>query len=84
MKKTFSQLQKEARTAPKYILKMDGLDLYVHKKQGLTGCNITEDKKKALAFSVGFDNEEMKSGMWTAIAQRMTNNKEVIFKPFYL
>jgi len=84
MTKTISQLRKEAKLAPKYVLKMDGLDLFVAEKQGLTGCNITEDVNKAIKYSVGFDNEEMKAGIWTAVAQRMTNNKDVKFEVMYL
>lgn len=84
MTKTISQLRKEANKAPKYVLKMDGLDLFVADKQALTGCNITEDVKKAKMFSVGFDNEEMKAGVWTAVAQLMTNNKDVKFEVMYL
>jgi len=84
MKKTISKLQKEATQAPKYVLKMDGLDLYISNKQPLIGCDITEDINKAMQFSVGFDNEDTKSGIYTAIAQRMTNNKDVKFEVVYL
>lgn len=81
---TIKQLQKEAKAAPKYILKMDGLDLYISNKQPLIGCDITPDIKKAMKFSVGLDNEEIKTGYYTAIAQRMTNNKDVRFEVKYL
>lgn len=78
------QLQKEANAAPKYVLKMEGLDLYISNRQPLIGCDITPDIKKAMKFSVGFDNEEIKTGCYTAIAQRMTNNKDVRFEAKYL
>lgn len=81
---TIKQLQKQANLAPKYVLKMNGLDLYISKKQPLIGCDITPDINKAMMFSVGFDNEEIKSGVYTAIAQRMTNNTDVSFKVVYL
>lgn len=84
MTKTIQQLRKEAKLAPKYVLKMDGLDLFVAEKQGLTGCNITEDVNKAMMYSVGFDNEEMKTGIWTAAAQRQSNNKDIKFEVVYL
>lgn len=82
--KTIQQLHKEASKAHKYVLKMDGLDLYISNKQPLVGYDITDNIKKAMEFSVGFDNEEIKSGVYTAIAQRMTNNKDVSFKVMYL
>lgn len=81
---TIEKLQKQASKAPKYVLKMDGLDLYISSTQPLIGCYITDDVNKAMQFSVGFDNEEMKTGIYTSIAQRMTNNKDVCFKVKYL
>lgn len=84
MKKTIAQLQKEANKAPKYVLKMDGIDLYISDRQPLVGCDITDNIKKAMKFSVGFDNEEIKTGIYTAIAQRMTNNSDVKFQVLYL
>lgn len=84
MTKTISQLRKEVKLAPKYVLKMDGLDLFVAEKQGLTGCNITDDLNKAMKYSIGFDNEEMKAGIWTAAVQRQCNNKDMKFEVVYL
>jgi hypothetical protein len=73
-----------AKTAPKYILKIDGLNLFLADKQGLTGCNITNDTNEAMKFSKGFDNEEMKIEIWTLTAQRQMNNKNVKFEVIYL
>jgi hypothetical protein len=66
-------LRKQAQLAPKYVLQMDGLNLFVAEKQGLTGCNLTENINEAMQYSLGFDNEEMKLGIWTATAKRMMN-----------
>ncbi|GGD78989.1 hypothetical protein GCM10011514_48780 [Emticicia aquatilis] len=84
MTRTISQLRKEANKAPKYVLKMDGLDLFIAEEQALTGCNITEDINKAIKYSVGFDNEEFKTKIWTATAQRQLNNKNIKFEVVYL
>lgn len=59
MKKTLSQLRKEAQQAPKYVLQVaDGF--YVNEK----GNNVTQDAGKALQYSVGYDNENMKLSYW--------------------
>lgn len=84
MAKKISQLRKDADKAPKYILKMNGLDQFVAEEQELTGCNITDDINKAIKYSVGFDNEEFKTKIWTSLAQRQSNNKEIKFEVVYL
>jgi hypothetical protein len=66
-------LRKKAQLAPKYVLQMEELNLFVAEKQGLTGCNLTENISEAMQYSVGFDNAEMKLGIWTATAKRMMN-----------
>lgn len=76
-------LQKQAQLAPKYVLQMDGLKLFVAEKQDLTGCNLTNNVNEAMKYSVGFDNEEMKAGIWAATAKRMMNT-DVKFKVVYL
>jgi hypothetical protein len=84
MTKTISQLRKEAKLAPKYVLKMEGLDLYYSDRQPLSGFDVTENIEKAMMFSVGFDNEEIKVGAISAVAQFHTNNKNVKFEVVYL
>lgn len=76
-------LRKQAQLAPKYVLQIDGLKLFVAEKQGLTGCNLTDNINEAMKYSVGFDNEETKAGIWTAAAKRMMNT-DVKFNVVYL
>ncbi len=77
---TVTQLQKQANQAEKYVLQLDGLNLFVSDKQGLTGCNLTENVKQARKFSIGFDNMDMKVKAWTAAIQLQCNNKDMEFK----
>lgn len=77
---TIKQLQTKANSGPQYVLKMDGLDLYVSNRQPLTGINITDDIKKAMKFSVDFDNKETKQSIYTTIGQTVANNKSVKFE----
>ena len=77
---TITQLQKQANDAAKFVLQLDGLDLFVSDKQGLTGCNLTENVKQARKFSIGFDNVEIKVKAWTAAIQLQCNNKSMEFK----
>ncbi|MFM9945059.1 MAG: hypothetical protein ACKVQB_07465 [Bacteroidia bacterium] len=74
--KTYTQ----ANQAAKYVLQLEGLDLFVSDKQGLTGCNLTENVKKARKFSIGFDSEADKAGIWTAAIQLQCNNSDMRFK----
>ena len=83
MTKTISQLRKEANKAPKYVLKMDGLDLFISDKQGLTGCNLTDKINEARKYSVGFDNENIKVGVWESEAKRMMNT-DIKFNIVYI
>lgn len=80
--KTLS-LRKQAELAPKYVLFIDGAG-YLSNKQGLTGINFTDKVENAEKFSVGFDNEDMKLGIWNAAAKRMFNNADVKFEVKYL
>lgn len=77
-------MTKQANTAPKYILKLDGLGLYLADKQQLTGINLTKNIKKAMKYSVGFDDTEMKIKMWNTIAGAQFNNETVKFEVVYL
>lgn len=63
---TIAQLQKEARNAPKYILASNIFALYIADK-ALTGESedTTTNKDHALKFSVGYDDEKMKSKAWS-------------------
>jgi hypothetical protein len=71
--------KQQAKKAPKFILQMDGLGLYVAEKQGLSGCNLTDNKNKALKYSVGFDNPSDKSLVWSVKAKIMMNISDVSF-----
>lgn len=84
MQKTLSQIRKEAKAASKFVIKMDGLDLYIAARQPKFSLGITADINKAMKFSVGFDNEIDKSKAWSVSAQLLTNNKDVVFNAFYL
>lgn len=75
---------KQAQLAPKYVLKLDSLDLYVSNNQKPTGCVVTLNIKQAMQFSIGFDNEEMKSFTWTSILQKQCNNKDIKLEVIYL
>lgn len=81
--KTLS-LRKQAQLAPKYVLKMDGLNLYYSERQPVSGFDITDDVNKAMMFSVGFDNENIKTGSISALAAYHTNNNDVKFIVKYL
>jgi hypothetical protein len=82
--KTLSQLRKEAKAAPKYVLKMDGLELYYADRQPLSGFNVTENLNEAMLFSVCFDNEQIKVGAINAVAKYHINNADVKFEVKYL
>jgi hypothetical protein len=78
-----SEARKLAKAAPKYVLFIDGAG-FLSDSQGLTGVNFTQDESEARKFSVGFDSEEMKTGIWNAAAKRMFNNPSVTFEVKYL
>ena len=67
MTKTLSQLRKEANAAPKFVIEVVD-SFFLNSK----GDNVTQDIEKALQYSVGFDNEEMKIQYWsTALNQQV-------------
>lgn len=80
MTKTISQLQKEAVATPQYLLKVEGINLWLSNRQNLSGVNLVPNKKGAMKFSVEFDNPEMKAGIWNAAASIQFNNKDVKFE----
>lgn len=63
-KLSMAQAQAEARKAPKYVLHSDqfGFDMFIS-SDGV----VTDTVEGAMQFSVGYDSEEMKLGMWKAI-----------------
>jgi hypothetical protein len=65
--KSISKSRKEAASAAIFVLKVRGQEIYVADEQEsmLIGCTITDDINKALMFSVGFDNPDMKKAAWT-------------------
>lgn len=75
---------KQILKTKEYVLKMDGLDLFVANKQKVYGCNITADISKARKYSVGFDNEKIKTGIWSAAIQKQCNNNDIKFDVVYL
>lgn len=81
--KTLS-VRQQIKNAPKYVLELHNLGLYISASQGLTGCNLTEDTSKAMQYAVGFDNPETKKGIWTATLKRMMNNDNVILNTILL
>lgn len=83
MKKTFSQLRKEASIAPKYTLYIPCAG-FLAQHQNLTGIEFTNDITKAMLYSVGFDNDETKLGYWNAKAKFYFNNSSFCFKLLYL
>jgi hypothetical protein len=75
--------KQKLEAAPKYVLFIEGAG-YLSDTQRLTGINFTQDINKAQKFAVGFDNPEMKTGIWNAAAKRMFNNPDVKFEVKYL
>lgn len=69
--KTISQLQKEAKIAPKYVLTLNykGVDCFISDTQTLTSVNLVSDVNKARQFSVGYDNEQIKLRGWGMTAK---------------
>lgn len=69
--KTISQLQKEAKSAPKFVLTLtyQGENCFISDNQTLTSVNLVTDVDKARKFSVGFDDEKMKSRAWDMTAK---------------
>lgn len=63
---TISQLQKQAQSAPKFVLFSDqfGFDMYFADPAKYAGI-ITDTVNEAQLFSVGFDNEEIKCKAWS-------------------
>ena len=78
-----SKTTKATTTLKQYVLKLEDLNLYLSAKQGLTGCNLTEDIKKAQKFDER-DDVKTKIEIWSTTAQRMMNNKSVKFEIEYL
>ncbi len=78
MKKQMS-LRKQAQLAPKYVLKMDGAG-YLADEQKLSGVNFTDKVEDAMKFSIGFDNPELKTGIWNATARLYFDNPWMEFK----
>ena len=68
MKTTMATLRNQAKQAPKYILSMLGCG-YLADEQTLSSVNFTSDIDKAMQFSVGFDNPQMKVGIWSALSK---------------
>lgn len=44
----------------------------------------TDDLKHAMLYAVGFDNPEIKLGIWNAEAKKLFNTDEVKFELIYL
>jgi len=80
--KTISQLQKEAKAAPKFvlILNYNNKTCYIADTQTLTSLNLTSDVNKARQFSVGFDDENIKQRAWQMTAKLAGVNSLVTVK----
>lgn len=81
---TLSQLRKEAKTAPKFILIgiINGNIFYIGQMKSLTDLPLVSDIESAVKFSVGFDDEQMKSRAWSMTAKMKGLNTK--FSPLYL
>lgn len=75
-------LQKEANAAPKYVLLIEGLG-YLAAKQNQTGVIFTPELELAMQYTEGFDNPEIKLGIWNAQVKR-TLGSDIKFEAVYL
>lgn len=78
-----ASIKKQINEAPKYVLYIEGAG-YLSENQNLTGINFTDDLKHAMLYAVGFDNPEIKLGIWNAEAKKLFNTGEVKFELIYL
>jgi hypothetical protein len=78
-----ASLKKQIKEAPKYVLYIEGAG-YLADNQNLTGIIFTDDVKYARLYAVGFDNPEIKLGIWNAEAKKLFNTEEVKFELIYL
>lgn len=84
MKKSISTLQKQAKKSPQYILKVEGLNLYLADFQSMSGVNLTAIPKKAMKYAVGFDDADTKISVWNKAAELQYHNSDVKFEIEYL
>lgn len=82
MKPTIKTLQEEVANAPKYVLLIEGLG-YLAAKQNQTGVIFTPELELAMQYAEGFDNPEMKLGIWNAQAKR-TFGSDIKFEAVYI
>ena len=78
-----ASLKKQIDEAPKYVLYIEGAG-YLADNQNLTGIIFTDDLKNAMLYAVGFDNPEIKLGIWNAEAKKLFNTGEEKFELIYL
>lgn len=78
-----ASLKKQIQEAPKYVLYIEGAG-YLADNQNLTGIIFTDELKNAMLYAVGFDNPEIKLGIWNAEAKKLFNTGEVKFELIYL
>ena len=74
--------KKMAELAPKYGLFIEGAG-WLAETQNLTGVLFTEHKELARNFSVGFDDVNIKTGIWNAEVGKLFNC-DIKFEAIYL
>lgn len=64
---TLSELRKQAKAAPKFILtgQYNGQTVFIGEMKSLFDIPLVTQQEKAVQFSVGFDDERMKSRAWS-------------------
>lgn len=70
-------------TTSKFVLKVNGIDLYLSSNQSISGVNYCSNIKKAMKFD-GRDNADDKISIWNAAAKIQHNNSDVNFSIIYL
>lgn len=82
-----SEARKLAAQAPKYVMRLQGISSAEQGKpvyfMGNFPFRITDNLHEAVQFSVGWDNEDIKTKGTTAAAQ-FNLDKSAYFKPEYL
>ena len=78
-----ASIQKQVNDAQKYVLFIEGAGC-LSDNENLIGIKFTDDLKAVMMYAVGFDNPEIKLGIWNAEAKKLFNTGEVKFELIYL
>lgn len=81
---TLSELRKQAKAAPKFVLSslINDIPVFIGDMRSLTDINVVSDVEEATKFSVGYDDENMKSRAWNMTAKLAGLN--IVFSVKYL